>query len=119
MKLRIVILILLAASAVSADPTPVLHKFILWGSGWPKVERLALYLGWTNGFLYGRGYGAAELAGCLEQMGADQALAMIDKYYRDHPERWSRSFTDEVLRALTVDGGPCQGKNVWSQGWSR
>jgi hypothetical protein len=81
------------------------------------LEKLTLYTGWTNGFTYGRGEGALELANCLEEMGADQALGMIDKYYQDHPERWSQPLAGEILRALTVNGGPCQGKDIWSRNW--
>ena len=38
-----------------------------------------------------------------------QAIAMIDKQYKDHPERWSRFLGDEIIAALTVSGGPCEG----------
>jgi hypothetical protein len=40
----------------------------------------------------------------------DQAVAMIDKYYDDHPERWSNDLGDGIVQALTVAGGPCSGK---------
>jgi hypothetical protein len=117
MKLRIVVLILIAASAVNADA--VIHKFGIWGDrpGWTKVGKLHLYLGWTNGFFYGPAAeklgGVAktmDLATCLTEMGSDQAIAMIDKYYQQHPERWSEPMSLEFLRALTMNGGPCQGK---------
>ena len=67
-------------------------------------------LGWSNGFLQSRGPGANELMNCLNGMDAEQAVAMIDKYYKEHPERWSRPFGEEIPEALTVAGGPCQGK---------
>jgi hypothetical protein len=44
-------------------------------------------LGWSNGFLQSRGPGANELMNCLNGMDAEQAVAMIDKYYKEHPER--------------------------------
>jgi hypothetical protein len=40
----------------------------------------------------------------------NQAIAMIDKYYKDHPERWARDFGRELLNALTIVGGPCVGE---------
>jgi hypothetical protein len=102
--------VLFLTALLSADP--VVHKFSLWDIG-DKTRKQQLYWGWTNGFLQGRGDGADELDTCLSKMSIEQAVAMIDKYYKDHPERWSRAFGDEVLEALTVDGGPCEGKNVW------
>jgi hypothetical protein len=35
---------------------------------------------------------------------------MIDKYYDDHPEKWSDNLSDEIVQVLTVAGGPCSGK---------
>jgi hypothetical protein len=111
MKKKVVVFfVLLAVSSLNADP--VLHKFQLWGMS-TKDQKLSLYWGWTNGFLQGRGAGAVDLANCLETMTTDQAMAMVDKHYKDHPERWSRPLGAEILIAVTVDGGPCAGKNVW------
>lgn len=107
---KIIILVLLAVSSLNA--APVIQKFELWGT-LSKSEKLILYMGWTNGFLQGRGAGAGDLGNCLETMTSDQAMAMVDKHYKDHPERWSRPFGGEILISVTVDGGPCGGKNVW------
>ena len=102
--------ILLARGPLHANP--VVHKFELWGIvGVTESDKLNLYLGWTNGFLLARGPRGAELAHCLESMTSEQAIAMIDKRYKDHPELWSKPFGEQILDALTVDGGPCQGKN--------
>jgi hypothetical protein len=51
---------------------------------------------------------------CLEGIPVDQAVAMIDKYYKDHPEKWSQVLTVEILEAVTISGGPCEGKNFLS-----
>jgi hypothetical protein len=107
---KILIVMLLAANSLNA--APVLHKFELWGAS-TKDEKLSLYWGWTNGFLQGRGPGALDLANCLETMTADQATAMVEKHYKEHPERWSRPLGTEMLIAVTVAGGPCEGKNIW------
>lgn len=93
-----------------ASANAVLHKFQLWGTMKP-VEKLIFYQGWTNGFLAARGPRGAELATCLEGLSGEQALAMIDKQYNDHPERWSHAIGEGMLQALTAEGGPCEGKN--------
>jgi len=36
---------------------------------------------------------------------------VIDKRYKDHPEKWSHPITQQLLEALTVKGGPCEGEN--------
>jgi hypothetical protein len=105
-KLGIVLLLCHSANAAA-----VLHKFQVWDLAKTKTEKLLFYLGWTNGFLQARGPEGAAFANCLESMESDQAVAMIDKYYADHPERWSRPLGEQLAEALTVEGGPCAGKN--------
>jgi hypothetical protein len=105
MKLRW--LIMLVAYVLGASP--VIHKFIIW-KVMNEHEKAVIYGGWTNGFLQGRDASAAPLATCLEAMGREQAIATIDKYFKEHPERWSRLFGEQVLEALTAEGGPCEGK---------
>jgi hypothetical protein len=109
-KLRIITAILMLTTVLVANP--ILLTFEFWGVS-DHTSKLHLYLGWTNGFTQARGEGALELLACLDRMSSDQAIAMVDKYYKDHPERWARPFGDEILQALTVDGGPCEGKNAW------
>jgi hypothetical protein len=100
--------ILLACGISHADP--VAHKFELWGRV-TESDKINLYFGWTNGFLQARGPRAVGLLTCLESMTTTQAIAMIDKHYKDHPELWSHPLGEQILDALTVEGGPCQGKN--------
>lgn len=96
----------------SSFASPVLYTFRIWEWAKTDIEKTALFWGWTNGFLQARGHGATALADCLEQkMTTDQAIAMITKYYNGHPEKWSSPFGDQILEALTVEGGPCEGKN--------
>jgi hypothetical protein len=98
---------LLACVSLHADP--VVHKFQLWGTINP-LEKLIFYQGWTNGFLVARGPSGVELATCLDKISGDQAIAMIDKRYKDHPERWSRPITQQMLEALTPRAGLVKGK---------
>ncbi|HEY4381040.1 MAG TPA: hypothetical protein VGN01_11895 [Acidobacteriaceae bacterium] len=74
-------------------------------------EKLAMYIGWSNGYFSGRGAPAFPLRLCVEDnLPYSQAIAMIDKYYADHPEKWGNDLSDEIVHALTVAGGPCSGK---------
>jgi len=109
--MRLALAPLLACCLLSADP--VIHNFEAWRAFTTHSERVAFFLGWTNGFFYGRGPGGLEFGTCLQTMTTEQALAMIDKYYKDHPERWSKTIGNQLLEALTVPGSPCEGKNVW------
>ena len=111
LRLVIITCVILVSAPLRAES--VLHKFVLWGQ-LKEVEKLFFYMGWTNEFLQGRGPRGPELADCLEGITTSQATAMIDKSYKDHPEKWSRPFGEQVIAALTVDGGPCQGKNPFS-----
>jgi hypothetical protein len=105
----ITFVVLLTCAPLQADP--VVHKFQIWGTMKNPLEKLIFYQGWTNGFLVARGPGGLELANCLDSdLSIDQAIAMIDKQYKEHPENWSRPITDQILHALTVEG-PCEGKN--------
>jgi hypothetical protein len=59
-------------------PDPVIHKFEFWGKG-TELNKMDMYVGWSNGFLMARGPRGLELAKCLTGMSIDQAVAMIDK----------------------------------------
>ncbi|HEV2577121.1 MAG TPA: hypothetical protein VGU25_07915 [Acidobacteriaceae bacterium] len=49
-----------------------------------------------------------KLADCItKNIPMKQAIAMIDKYYKDHPQRWSTLLAFGILEALTVKDGPC------------
>jgi hypothetical protein len=108
MKLRCMLAILFFSTVLSADP--VMHKFELWGKA-GGLGKTSMYAGWTNGFFLARGAKAIGFANCLSEISTEQAVAMIEKYYKDHPERWSHGLGEEILLALTVNGGPCQGQN--------
>lgn len=110
MGILVVLMALLACASAQADP--LVHKFQLWGAMKNSEEKLIFYQGWTNGFLVARGPSGLELANCLDtNLSVEQAIAMIDKQYKGHPENWSRPITEQILQALTASGGPCEGKN--------
>jgi hypothetical protein len=100
--------LLLICSFLSAYP--IIHKFEFWGKG-TELNKMDIYVGWSNGFLMARGPRGLELADCLTGMSIDQAIAMIDKRYKDHPELWSHPLGEQILGAVTADGGPCDGKD--------
>jgi len=96
---------LFLAAPLAAEP--VMHKFEIWGKDTTQLQKLFLYWGWTNGFLQGRGQPGLQLAECIEGMSYDQAIAMIDKRYKNHPEWWSRPLGEQILESLTEAGSPC------------
>jgi hypothetical protein len=104
------------ATSVLADADSAVHTFRVWGtkSETQKLaynEKLEMYIGWSNGYFSGYGRQAFPLRSCIEDnIPYSQAIAMIDKYYDDHPEKWSNDLSDEIVKALTVAGGPCSGK---------
>jgi hypothetical protein len=80
--------------------------------------KLYLYAGFTNGFFSAPSSdkGKAALADCImKNIPIQQALAMIDKYYKDNPERWNTLLAVGINQALTVKDGPCPGINPWTK----
>jgi hypothetical protein len=109
------------ALAILAIPTfggaaTAVHTFRVWGMSSetqkrPYDEKLAMYVGWSNGYFSGRGAQAFPLRACIEDnVPYSQAIAMIDKYYDNHPEKWSSDLSIAIVDALTATGGPCSGK---------
>lgn len=45
------------------------------------------------------------------EVSSEQAIAMIDKYYHQNPEKWSIGIGDAIIEALSVKGSPCETKN--------
>lgn len=107
--MMLVLVVFLTCGFLNANP--VVHPFQAWGIG-TGVDRVNLYFGWTNGFFQARGQRGLELMDCLERkMTTTQAIAMIDKRYKDHPELWSHFLGEQILEALTAEGSPCEDKN--------
>jgi hypothetical protein len=108
--------LVILATSMLADAAPSVQTFRVWGkeSATQKStdsEKLFMYIGWSNGYFSGHGEQAFPLRLCIEDnIPYGQAVAMIDKYYDDHPEKWSNDLSGEIVQALTVKGGPCGGK---------
>lgn len=112
------ILLAIAASLVFAEKRDGGFKpFLYWGflSSYPEAK-FGTYLGWIDGFMAGylaqtanaKDFEAAkQRILCLGNLENEQGIAMIDKYYKDHPEKWNNLFSTEIYNALTVPGSPC------------
>ncbi len=88
----------------------VVHSFSLWGATPTYEAKRVLLVGWSNGFLYGRKDSSMALTYCLNELPHPQIIAMVDKYYKDHPEKWSLNFGEQMLNTVTIPGGSCAGK---------
>lgn len=114
------LLSLTAATCLFADSdTLPTHKFSVWknrsisdaGSDYVFAYHFGIYIGWINGTLnliYTLEPKTMAKTSCLADISAEQALAMIDKYYDAHPEEWSAPLSVEIWKALTVKGSPCE-----------
>jgi hypothetical protein len=103
-------------SALAAEP--VFHKFSIWGAPSTKSDKLFLYTGFVEGLLAGASRPSGDeltpghqLLSCLldsdHHPDTGQAIAMIDKYFQDHPELWDASMGVGMVSALMVENGPC------------
>lgn len=92
---------------------PVMQFFGAWGTLDFK-EKTTMYLGFTNGFFLHRSPTAADLSQCITTIPLEQAVAMIDKFYKNNPEKWTTwALGEGILRAITVEGGPCADEYPW------
>jgi hypothetical protein len=119
MKVRnvfaVLVVVLLLVPVQRSYAAHVLLPFAIWGKS-NELDKLNMWIGWSNGFFQGRGQKGLELSNCIEDRITDeQAIAMIDKRYKDHPEFWSRPLGGEILNALTIKGGPCEGKSLFPE----
>ena len=116
MALKVAVALVAVTCIALCDP--VLQNFAVWAANQTYQEKASLYHGWTNGFLSAAKRYAKqkqqkrvlEFAGCLESMEYAKAVAIIDKYYKDHPELWQEPLPEMLLKALTSTGSPCEGK---------
>jgi hypothetical protein len=115
-------IVLLCLSSVGLSAQSNLQKFRYWGT-LSKDDKLTFFLGFTNGL----GASRVTIAECEKitcatmtplkreqvrclfsgKLDVDQAVAMIDKYYKENPEKWNTPIGLAMLDALTVNGGPC------------
>jgi hypothetical protein len=106
--MRPVIFALLLIAPFGAIADPVVHLFETWGQ-LKDSEKILFYAGWADGFIQGRGPKVVALSSCLNGLSYKQAVAIIDRQYRDHPESWSDAMGAQILGAMTGKEGPCSG----------
>lgn len=110
--LLIYILVVPRQMVAGAAGAPFLHPFEIWGTLTTTDEKLELLIGITNGLFTGGSTQSMHLLKCLDaNVSYEQAIAMIDKYYKENPELWHEPVSYEVISALTVAKGPCEGLN--------
>jgi hypothetical protein len=101
-----------AAAQGSYNVSPVIEKFDAWGV-WTPDNKLIFYSGWANGlFTTTKDPGTLALGRCLENLSFEQIVAMVDKRYADHPEAIHNPIGMEIVKAVTVAGGPCENIRV-------
>lgn len=98
----------------AANENSIVHRFAIWGTLDSELRKIDFYFGFTNGFFFAPSSEKAKVtfSDCLEEnIQTAQAVAMIDKYYREHPERWNVPAAQGIIEALTVKDGPCPSIN--------
>jgi hypothetical protein len=84
-----------------------------WFGSWKDIQSTSdkefLYTGFVNGYFMGDdSLKSKNLARCVDHdVTAEQAVAMIDKYSANNPERWNIPLGMGIIEALTVKDGPC------------
>ena len=116
-RLGVYAVVLYCGANVAGASDPIVHRFSLWGKLENKIEKLHFYMGFTNGLLEGAGAPlrtdetpGRKLLECLLQpssLGTEQAIAMIDRYYRENPAKWDIPIGQAIIEALMVKDGPC------------
>jgi hypothetical protein len=104
--------------SVPRDSQTVVHPLIqnldVWGT-LTSDSKLIFYTGWESGlFTTTKDPGTLALGRCLEKLSFEQIVAMVDKRYADHPEAFKNPISMEIIKAVTVAGGPCEGIRVGS-----
>jgi hypothetical protein len=104
----------LVTTAIPQQPVPpknpTLHTFKYWGLFETQTQKRIFLNRFTNGlFKAPRSDAFFTLRECVEQTDMEQIIAMIDKYYKDNPEKWNLAVGAGIISAITVTGGPCSG----------
>jgi hypothetical protein len=119
MSVRMASLLAVVATTGLALADPLIQTFGVWAANHTYTEKASLYHGWTNGFLSASRYNpdrkrvkrVMDFAECLEKIEYPAAIAIIDQYYKDHPELWNQPLSEMLAKALTSPGTPCEGKD--------
>lgn len=108
-RLPLVTLFLLGTAFAREHRKPTITQFSGWGSLTDGTQKLEFFVEFAKNFFATRP-DATLLRECGQKNLTDeQAVAMIDKLFKEHPEMWSLSFADGMISALTVRDGPCAG----------
>lgn len=96
------------------------YPFSFWGKlskeTTPRMFKVVFFIGYANGFAAAGGSVSSAYGVCVfssSKIPGLQMIDMIDKYYKDHPEKWSIRIDEAIMNALTVKGSPCEGKTDW------
>jgi hypothetical protein len=101
--------ILHASPNIAAERGVLIHNGFGTGQdflGFSDVGKRAYAMGVINGFIMAPMFGAPEaqvfrFGRCLENMTDVQVAAIIDKWLREHPERWHYGLHDVSWDAVT------------------
>lgn len=110
---------LFLCAVIPRGQKPSQGDFMTFGS-WKSIptadEKAFTYMGFINGYFAGDRSTPmfSKFANCIDQnISATQAVAMIDKYFNDNPQRWSASLSKGIVESLTVKDGPCPNLNPY------
>jgi hypothetical protein len=96
--------------------TSKIQRFSLWKT-FDGTQKLLFLSGFLDGLITGVGLKECSdrskepMLDCLlagEDLTLEQAVAMVDKYFKENPQRWDVPIGDAILEALTVKDGPCR-----------
>ena len=120
-----ILLLLCAVGLLAQEKTFKAQQFESWGILKDNAElKLWFMTGFTNGLVTGAeatiqaAHGTAprfddaftSLFKCIlygTSWSFNQAVALTDKYYTEHPEDWHLLMGQGIIKALTVKGSPC------------
>jgi hypothetical protein len=104
--------LLLVCGTLVADP--VLHKFELWGIGNSKAQKLSPVLGLDKRISSGKRGGRP---GIVNVFGSYDGPIKRWPWWINTTRNIQRDghgpLGEQLLEAVTISGGPCEGKNVW------
>jgi len=91
----------------------IFHSFSVWGAVSNYKEKAVMYLGWTNGLIFGSAVSVSprpecvkRFVDCIEKMKTSESVGLIDKRYEDHKETWGSPLSEQFAKALTAPGTP-------------
>ena len=107
-RVTVVILALLSIGAVAAQQSVFIYHGFLTANKYEEYQegdREPYLMGVIDGFLAAPAFGApkkqmAWLESCTQNMPSTQIAAIVDKFLREHPERWKEGMNVLVQAAM-------------------